>query len=285
MNYGCAVDGINNCITVIGNKNKLRGDVTTDSSDAFDDGAASVGVVSDGGKNGRNIRGGIGALIAARVLKKILFDISCIYPDFEAVTEDGEGFKGYVVGRLTEEWHSALLDHAAEHPFTEDEYIRMGVSALTVGRFDSAKAYACSVCAVLVCGDYSLTVQLGDGCIVKLTDNGESTVVPKENGKSRASLGSPDAQTEMKVTVERLDGDVSFAAVTNGLRSAFANDEVMTRTLAEHLYVFKTFGSRDGVSAAASSLAEAAHRSPTGDDVSAAYVFTSTYRREKRLII
>ncbi|NJN81037.1 MAG: protein phosphatase 2C domain-containing protein [Caldilineaceae bacterium] len=147
------------------------------------DGCAVV-AIADGHGHARYFRSHNGAKLAVKTAVTLLTSFAAEQQGMTLSTT-----KRLAAERLPRQlvrvWRDQVADHLARHPFREDEWqtvdARGGPGARQRIEADPQVAYGATVIAVLIGPEYLLCLQLGDGDILTVDDDGAVTRPPLPN--------------------------------------------------------------------------------------------------------
>jgi len=136
-----------------------------------------VMVVSDGHGSAKSFRSDVGSEIAAKRTRETVRQLL----KSEIVSSHPSIIKRLIDERLprdlVQNWRKAVDKHISENPFKDDEFARLekkeGILACKKVQENPYLAYGATLLVVLISKNFIYFLQLGDGDILIVTDNGE----------------------------------------------------------------------------------------------------------------
>lgn len=171
--------------------------------------------------------------------------------------------------RLCTEWERRVASHADASPLTEEELSFAGSPRI---------AYGCTVLAALVSSEYLIYLQLGDGDILEVLDDGSVsrplTLDERLIGNETTSLASSKPWREVRVVFQPLvDSPPCLVLLsTDGYANSFRDDGAFLRVGSDLVEIIRS----EGLSALDSGLKswlEEASTAGSGDDVTVGVVW------------
>lgn len=253
--------------SVCGASHRRRGTVNQDAIGWW--GSANSGLavaVADGHGSASCFRSATGAALAVESAGKVLSNFSERYPEYDAAGASAAGVPAQVAAL----WHQLVDQDIAAAPFSAAEL------ALLDERTDGSwRPYGSTVLAALATPSHVLYLQLGDGDILIVSDDGSVTRPwprdPRLLGIETTSLCGGDAAAEMRVTVEPYN-EASPALVvlaTDGYANSFREDYGFLRTGEDILHTIR----EEGIESVACSLEDWLNEASifgSGDDITVA---------------
>ncbi|MDR1705938.1 MAG: protein phosphatase 2C domain-containing protein [Clostridiales bacterium] len=189
----------------------------------------SVIAVSDGHGGNKYIRSAKGAELACLCAVKILGEGGKLSPDMRE--EDQEGLIRHIKSRYLLEWQKEVDAHAKANPFTESEKgflaERCGEAVLNAVLDSPKTAYGCTfLCAAGYGGSLVLILQLGDGDVLGLYEDGEVRELmdydPRNFANGTLSLCSlGDASDIAHNLLSGTDVPVLITLSTDGVKNSY----------------------------------------------------------------
>jgi len=189
-----------------------------------------VAAVADGHGSTLSYRSAEGAAIAVEAALAVLGDFAARCPEYDPVVD---ACAASIPRDLVSGWRAAVSAHAAEYPLD--------------GRFSEATfaVYGSTVVSVLATETYLLSVQLGDGDILMVPENGVVSRPwprdPRLLGVETTSLVSQEAAADVRVSV----GPASPALIilaTDGYANSFRDDAGFLSIGSDLLHVVRESG-------------------------------------------
>ncbi len=189
--------------------------------------------VSDGHGGSGHFRSGTGARLAVEAASETLIEFwneSSESDSYSFIKSSAEARLPVVVCRR---WQEAVAAHLERNPLSEKEAALIpGISkskpAAGLTRF--LPAYGATLLSVLVTPAYALILQLGDGDILTVTDEGEvQRPLPRDTklfAEETTSLGMPEAWKEFRLCFQVLSRHYPalFLLSTDGYINCFPSD-------------------------------------------------------------
>jgi len=241
------------------------------------DGPPIALVVSDGHGSDKSFRSEIGSRLAVETTMGLLRELLGVLsrsPNLSAVKRTAEE-------RLPQEivrgWQAAVDAHLATHPLTEEELARLeekrGAAACRELVDHPRLAYGATVLAALVTQRFLLFVQLGDGDILMVLDDGDVVRPmardPRLIANETTSLCMTRAWQEVQLRFLASDGGLPalILLATDGYANSFVNEAAFLQVGTDLLAIMQ----EDGAQAVEANLAtwlEEASVAGSGDDIS-----------------
>ncbi len=196
-------------------------------------------VVSDGHGSDKSFRSDIGSRIAVERTLSLLQELLLIQPAARHLSAVKRALEERLPPQIVKEWRAAVDRHLAEAPFTEAELARVEAKRGPSGRqevLDSPRlAYGATIVAALVAADYIAYLQLGDGDILSVSEDG--SVVrpfahdPRLIANETTSLCMEHAAREVRVRFEAIvdQGPSLILLSTDGYANSFINEEAFLK--------------------------------------------------------
>jgi serine/threonine protein phosphatase PrpC len=234
-------------------------------------------VVSDGHGSAKSFRSDRGSKFAVTATADLLQELVCGLPDAQNLSM----VKRFAVERIPDElvrrWRNAVDRDLAEHPFTELELAELtqqrGERSCTEVAKAPRLAYGATVLGVLVTQGFLLFLQLGDGDILIVADDGTVTRPLARDARLIAnettSLCMSEAWREVRLRFQANYGGLPalIMAATDGYANSFVNDDAFRKVGSDILTIMR----EDSVQAVEENLLEwldEASASGSGDDIS-----------------
>jgi hypothetical protein len=235
--------------------------------------------VSDGHGSPRSFRSGTGANTAVQIAVERTKEF---IDHFQTENLRPEVIRDITQNRLPAEivrsWKKEILDHFSKNPFSEEELRKAEAAAGSEAnelKEDQGLylAYGATLIVVAITESYVLFLQLGDGDILVVSDDGESVEVPippdlSMVGNETASLCLQSAQNLFRSSFQSLgDGRPGLIAVsTDGYSNSFADTPSFQKIGPDFLKLIRTHGVDYVRQEMASWLDQASERG-SGDDI------------------
>ena len=235
--------------------------------------------VSDGHGSPRSFRSDTGANAAVQIAVERTREF---IDHFRAEDLSGEAILDIVRNRLPAEivrsWKKEIQEHLNNNPFNEEEMRKTGGAVGSQANDlkedqDVYLAYGATLIVVAITESYILYLQIGDGDILAVGDDGESVEVPippdtSMVGNETASLCLPGAQNLFRSNFWNLeDRRPSLIAVsTDGYSNSFADTPSFQKIGPDFLRLIRTHGVEHVCREVESWLDKASERG-SGDDI------------------
>lgn len=210
--------------------------------------------VADGHGSAKSFRSHRGAQIAVRIANDVLSDLYFGNPDaIPQFSSFKDTCEHRVPDALVARWRKRVLEDIAKEPIAEEELRLLeekdGHNSRTlVTDSEGILAYGTTLLAVLIAEEYALYIQLGDGDIFTVAEDG--SVSRPLSGDSRlfanetTSLCQKNAHLDFRVAF-RLFGNTPPALIflsTDGYANSYPNDEAFLKVPADYLNQIQTHG-------------------------------------------
>ncbi|HEX3746243.1 MAG TPA: PP2C family serine/threonine-protein phosphatase [Bryobacteraceae bacterium] len=228
----------------------------------------AIVVVSDGHGSARHFRSDQGSHLATEAAISVLKGVS--FP----ISED----EARALSRpIVDAWRTAVKAHLAEHPFVNADY--QHVPAGEREQVDAAiaenpvVAYGATLLATLATDTDLLFLQLGDGDILCIGNEGATTRPMKEDGRLIAnqttSLCQNEAPDNFRVALLHAADTplpVLILMSSDGYSNSFHTDEDFLQVGTDYLALLRQYGA-DKVEAQLEHILSEASRQGSGDDI------------------
>lgn len=239
--------------------------------------------VSDGHGSPRNFRSDVGARFAVEVMTGLMRELlSAGQPDPARLTTIKRTAEERLPGELLRRWREAVARHLKDNPITTEELEtlekRRDPKARRIIERDPHIAYGATLLSVLVTSAFILYLQLGDGDILTVADNGEvarpMTRDPRLMANETTSLCMDEAWREVQIKFQALYGPHPALIVlsSDGYANSFVNDAAFIKVGTDILDILRT----DGLEVVAQSLGAwltDASKAGSGDDITLGLIF------------
>lgn len=222
MSYYC------NCLSFRGNAHIKNNMPCQDASGYLKGDNYSILSVADGHGDSAYFRSDIGSYLAVKT--SLSFVNSFILE--HGLQKWSNSIEKKFKNGLVSSWYNAVDNHVNNHPFDSNE------RSLLFNAKDQ-KAYGTTLIVVVVSESFSLLVQVGDGRIASIDNNGVVDLNPHHfyddlDSNSEFELTSSLAQDNINFRFLPVDSDIpySYALFTDGLEKAFNPSNLSQRILA-----------------------------------------------------
>ena len=271
--------------------------------DVGTDGAPPIFVaVSDGHGSERCIRSDVGSRLA---VETALTECRACLNGMRAAspTEIKDTVERRFLGHLVRAWRLRIVEHADEHPFTDEEIAQVAgndSSPATSGLSDEqlVRAYGATLLVLMLTEQFALYLQLGDGEMLVVSESPDqhnpseqivaiSRPLPRDESliaNETTSLCRADAERRFRVRLQVFDAEppTLILICTDGYSNAFESPTGFEQVGGDMLRVLR----EQGVAAVAQGFVEEldhVSRVGSGDDVTVAVVFRDSMRASESL--
>jgi hypothetical protein len=239
--------------------------------------------VSDGHGSPRNFRSDVGARIAVEETTKLIRELLLEgQPDPDKLSAIKRTAQERLPGELTRRWRQTVACHLADSPITPEELVlleqRRDAKARRSIERDPHLAYGATLLSVLVAESFVLYLQLGDGDILAVSENGEVTrPMPRDArliANETTSLCMPEAWQEVRISFQALYGPhpALITLSTDGYANSFVNDAAFCKVGSDILDILHTDGVETVENNLSAWLADAS-AAGSGDDITMGILF------------
>lgn len=235
--------------------------------------------VSDGHGSAVCFRSEVGSRLAVDVAIRTLLDTA-------AHLDDSVGTRASVLNRYAQDqlpkllirnWNESVDRHINAHPCSRGDIRRLlrvagRPSVEKLLRENQRLAYGATLLSAMVMDDCILYVQLGDGDIVVVSEDGEPRrAIPKDSrliGNETASLCEPNAWRDVRATVQSIEDQppALILVSTDGYANSFVNDDGFLQVGSDLLKIVREHG-LDYVDKELNNWLDEASCAGSGDDV------------------
>ncbi len=239
--------------------------------------------VSDGHGGSGHFRSGTGARLAVEAASETLREFmeeSSESGNYSTVKSMAEARLPLVIHRR---WQDAVAAHLEQKPLSEKEAALipgLGRGKPGAGLSKLLSAYGATLLSVLVTPAYALILQLGDGDILTVTDEGKvQRPLPRDAmlfAEETTSLGMPDAWKEFRLCFQVLSRHYPalFLLSTDGYINCFPSDRDFYQVGRDILRMINLKGLENVRNNLATWLTEATNLG-SGDDATLGIIFRS----------
>jgi hypothetical protein len=236
--------------------------------------------VADGHGGNRYVRSAVGAKIAVDVAIGVLHDY-LLRPEQPEVIDGYPNLKvrrqlalEWLPVEITRRWRSLVKKHMASNPWTEAERcLILAAGDETDDETGPFRSYGTTLVAVMITQDFVLYVQIGDGDILAVSNDGivDRPIADKTEqiGDVTDSLASMDPWNDFRVAIvpTATHSPQLIIACTDGYRKSFAEDEGFERVASDLVEQIKLLGIEAVETSLPVWLAETSAEG-SGDDIS-----------------
>jgi hypothetical protein len=232
--------------------------------------------VSDGHGSAKYFRSHVGAERAVEVAAWVIQDLLDGQPDPTNLSAIKRTAEDRLPREVVRRWKESVAEHLKQSPLTPDELgaleRRDGAVARQVIVDAPTLAYGATVLAVLVAEEFILYLQLGDGDILVVAEDGEITRPLERDARLFAnqttSLCSTDAWRDVQVRFQALvdPPPAVILLATDGYANSFVNEAAFLKVGTDVWDLIRTEGLEVVQGNLATWLNEAS-RAGSGDDI------------------
>jgi hypothetical protein len=239
--------------------------------------------LSDGHGSPRNFRSDVGARFAVEEATNLMRELLLAgQPDPSKLSTIKRTAEERLPGEIVRRWRAAVTRHLADHPITEEDLEtlekRRDPKARRSIEKDPPVAYGATLLSVLITSGFILYLQLGDGDILTVADNGEVTRPmtrdPRLIANETTSLCMNEAWREVQIKFQALYGPhpALILLSTDGYANSFVNENAFLKVGSDILDILRSDGF-EVVEQNLSGWLEDASQSGSGDDITMGIVF------------
>lgn len=208
--------------------------------------------VADGHGSAKSFRSHVGARIAVEETAWLIQDLLDGQPDPRNLSAVKRTAEERLPREIARRWSDSVTEHLRKNPFRPEE-----LAALEAAQGSAARqqvedhpplAYGATVLAVLVTADFVMYLQLGDGDVLVVAEDGTvSRPMPGDErlfANETTSLCMVDAWREVRFRFQALYGDppALILLATDGYANSFVNDEAFCRVGSDLLQILQDEG-------------------------------------------
>lgn len=241
----------------------------------------SIAIVCDGHGADKHFRSEVGSKLAAIITEEVLLEFYESNKTYEVLnTQFAKKIDCLKLAILTR-WQNKIEEYTKENPFKAEELSKSSSSFALRKQFDISQPYGTTLLAVLLAKDYYLALMIGDGAIIKITDNFTASSI-KFSGKEEYndaphsltdSLCGMNAFRKIFTCFEKIqeNENLAFAVCSDGLSEAFINDQNLFAKINNYLNYYADEGLTNATNPIMEQLNEISRRSAMKDDISIAF--------------
>lgn len=237
--------------------------------------AYAVLSVSDGHGSARYCRSEIGAQLAVDVASNLLAEFMETHRKTENLSVVKSMAEEKLGNLLHRSWAAAVDEHFEQHPFSESELM-----LLQKNNQHPQHAYGATLVSLLVTPAYALLLQLGDGDVLTVSDDGlVQRPLPADErlfAEETTSLCMEEAWRELRVCFQVLSKSYPalFLVATDGYSNSFSSESDFLSVGGDLLEILQKNGVQYVRENLAAWLKEASNVG-SGDDVTLGIVYRS----------
>lgn len=232
--------------------------------------------VSDGHGSAKYFRSHVGSEQAVETAAWMIQDLLDGQPDPANLSAIKRTAEDRLPQTIVRQWKKAVAEHIKQSPLTPDELgtleQRDGIAARQAVADTPLLAYGATVLAVLIVETFILYLQLGDGDILVVAEDGQVSRPMEHDARLFAnqttSLCSPDAWRDVQIRFQALvdPPPAMILLATDGYANSFVNEAAFLQVGTDILDLIRT----EGLEAVQGNLAtwlNEASQAGSGDDI------------------
>jgi hypothetical protein len=236
-------------------------------------GADAVLAISDGHGASRHFRSEVGARLAVETATSLLKQR--IVREGAALLEQGSGALAPVLQEIVLGWQRAVTVHAGEHPIADEEWASLAQDpqpddTRRAIEANITLAYGATLLAVVAMEQQIVYVQLGDGDILCVADDGRTSRPlppdPRLAGNQTTSMCMPEAWREFRADIQKAPLPALILLSSDGYANSFRSDSDFLQIGPDYLQMLRQRGAA-ALSAELSDILGDASASGSGDDI------------------
>ena len=203
--------------------------------------------------------------------------------NFDLSEVESEGVE-YLPKEFVKKWRKTVEYHLKNNPFTEDELKKLeeksGVNSRKLVEENPLLAYGTTSLTVALEKDFVLYMQLGDGDILNVSENGEVTKPLPEDERLLAnettSMCLKDAEKDFRFSVQKISAENSPALIllsTDGYLNSFSDEAGFFKAGTDILEMLGAENGFDAVNDNLKSWLEEATQMGSGDDCTVGIIY------------
>lgn len=252
----------------------------------LEDNSCLIMAISDGHGGGTYFRSHIGAQHAVKVAAKTVKNL------FQALLVDRTQFSilsqilhQRLPQMLVEQWHNSVTAHLQANPFTQSEWgqllaqeYRDGELSRQIVESNPVVAYGATLLLTLVTKTFAVYFQLGDGDILCVNSNGETTCpLPADDrliANETISLCTPNAwkASRMRVISYQKELPAMILASTDGYTNSYVTKKDFLKIGSDYLHFLRHQGFDQIIEQLPEILGETSRRG-SGDDITLGVIY------------
>lgn len=232
--------------------------------------------VADGHGSERSFRSEIGARLAVETATQVISDFLLGQTQAENLSAAKRAAEEWLPVAIVRRWLEAVENHLASQPLSTDELALPGAKHIATSEHghhqNSPLAYGTTILAAAVAADFILFLQLGDGEILTVSDDGKVTSpLPKDKrlfANETTSLCSQEAWRDFRVSFQVLSNSPPALILlsTDGYPNSFRDESGFHKVGSDILELIRT-GGLDMVNNQLESWLTESTYAGSGDDV------------------
>jgi serine/threonine protein phosphatase PrpC len=207
--------------------------------------------VADGHGSHKSFRSETGARLAVETAAQVISDFLRGQTQTESLSMTKRAAEEWLPAALVRRWLEAVSTHVAAHPLSEDERA-LPLNVQATSKQDSPSnlpvAYGTTILAAAVAESFILYLQLGDGEILTVSEEGEVTrPLPKDErlfANETTSLCSQDAWRDFRVCFQVVSNTPPplILLCTDGYSNSFQDEQGFLKVGSDILEMIRADG-------------------------------------------
>ncbi len=246
---------------------------------------------SDGHGGKASFRSATGSRLAAEVATDVLSEFMATSRETDNLSLIKSIAEEKLPPALHRQWKHRVNEHLVKNPLSKDELLLLKKAGIDESdlNFDShTSIYGSTILSVLVTPSYALLLQLGDGAILIVTDEGEVQRPlpgdPRLFAEETTSLSMNEAWKEFQTCFQVLSNKYPALLLisTDGYINSFPKDDDFHKVGCDILNMIRTGGIEDIKNNLSTWLTEASHLG-SGDDITLGVVYRKDIVHNKQI--
>jgi serine/threonine protein phosphatase PrpC len=240
-----------------------------------------IAAVSDGHGSAKYFRSHLGSRFAVEIALTLGQEFLGGQPDLNSFSTIKRTAEERLPQEIARRWKGAVNSHVESNPLSTEELDALekqdGTAARETIASNPSRAYGATILVVLVTETFIFYLQLGDGDILLVTDEGQvERPLPKDErlfANETTSLSSENAWPDFRFVFQILE-DAPPALIlisTDGYANSFISEEAFLKVGTDILKLIRSDGLDEVDSNLETWLAEASHAG-SGDDTTLAII-------------
>lgn len=234
--------------------------------------------VADGHGGAKYFRSDKGAAFAVTEALSVVQEFLSGHENTENLSIVKTSAEEWLPKAIIRAWTERVREHISTNSFTEEEQAKHSANGLSNKDSHLVYAYGTTLLVAVVAKDFLLFLQLGDGDILTVYDEGEieRPIFSDERlmGNETTSLCGTDAWRDFRTSFQPNAGNYPSLIFlsTDGYSNSFRNDEGFKKVAADIWRILKT-GDVETVENNLEDWLNEASRAGSGDDITAGILF------------
>ncbi|MDE6004094.1 MAG: protein phosphatase 2C domain-containing protein [Oscillospiraceae bacterium] len=215
------------CHSVIGASHVAKGTVCQDFSNFQSSEFYSIAVVADGHGSKKHFRSDVGSRLAVRATLRTVRNFYRDPEEFEeSFQENPRDIITKIEKQIISRWNREVSKHFRKNPVTDEEK-----APFTEDQYESIRMesmYGTTLIAVVMGKDYVFGMQIGDGSLVLLDEDGEAEMPIADDESAPANLTASMCNSnaiDMFNSFYLMDNPMAVFVSTDGLFTSFRSED------------------------------------------------------------